>query len=86
MKIWCYISNVLTFVELINISNNIQFRDFERFNRIYRTKVLDLSLFNNLEQARRMIEQWLTIYNTQKPHKTLNNMAPIKYKTQKQVT
>ncbi|OCG13335.1 hypothetical protein A9G24_07910 [Gilliamella sp. App6-5] len=49
MKIWCYISNVLTFVELINISNNVQFRDFERFNRIYQTKVLDYSLFNNLE-------------------------------------
>ncbi|MWP49555.1 IS3 family transposase [Gilliamella sp. Lep-s35] len=56
----------------------------ERFNRTYRTEVLDLYLFNNLEQARRMTEEWLTIYNTERPHEALNNMTPIEYKTLKQ--
>ncbi|WP_155266331.1 integrase core domain-containing protein, partial [Snodgrassella communis] len=37
----------------------------ERFNRTYRTEVLDLYLFNNLEQARKVTEEWLTIYNTE---------------------
>ncbi|WP_155266520.1 integrase core domain-containing protein [Snodgrassella communis] len=46
----------------------------ERFNRTYRTEVLDLYLFNNLEQARKVTEEWLTIYNTERPHEALNNM------------
>ena len=56
----------------------------ERFNRSYRTEVLDLYLFNNLAQARRITEEWLTIYNTERPHEALNNMTPLKYKTLKQ--
>ncbi|WMY91552.1 IS3 family transposase [Snodgrassella communis] len=51
----------------------------ERFNRTYRTEVLDLYLFNNLEQARRITEEWLTIYNTERPHEALNNMTPFEY-------
>nr|WP_275415301.1 integrase core domain-containing protein [Snodgrassella gandavensis] len=56
----------------------------ERFNRTYRTEVLDLYLFNNLQQARKVTEEWLTIYNTERPHEALNNMMPIEYKTLKQ--
>jgi putative transposase len=56
----------------------------ERFNRTYRTEVLDLYLFNNLAQARRITEEWLTIYNTETPHEALNNMTPLEYKTLKQ--
>ncbi|MCO6504976.1 MAG: transposase [Snodgrassella sp.] len=56
----------------------------ERFNRSYRTEVLDLYLFNNLEQARKVTEEWLTIYNTERPHEALNNMTPIEYKTLQQ--
>ena len=41
-------------------------------------------LFNNLEQARKVTEEWLTIYNTERPHEALNNMTPIEYKTLKQ--
>jgi putative transposase len=51
----------------------------ERFNRTYRTEGLDLYLFNNLEQARKVIEEWLTIYNTERPHEALNNMTPNEY-------
>ncbi|WP_193378677.1 integrase core domain-containing protein, partial [Snodgrassella communis] len=51
----------------------------ERFNRICRTEVLDLYLFNNLEQARKVTEEWLTIYNTERPHEALNNMTPLEY-------
>jgi transposase InsO family protein len=50
----------------------------------YRTEVLDLYLFNNLEQVRKITEEWLTIYNTERPHEALNNMTPIEYKTLKQ--
>uniref|UniRef100_UPI0009E429CE integrase core domain-containing protein n=1 Tax=Gilliamella sp. Nev6-6 TaxID=3120252 RepID=UPI0009E429CE len=55
----------------------------ERFNRTYSTEVLDLSLFNNLAQARKITEEWLMIYNTKRPHEALNNMTPLEYKTLK---
>ncbi|WP_100154036.1 integrase core domain-containing protein [Snodgrassella alvi] len=57
----------------------------ERFNRTYRTEVLDLYLFNNLEQARKVTEEWLTIYNTERPHEALNDITQSEYKTRKQV-
>ncbi|MCO6539599.1 MAG: integrase core domain-containing protein [Gilliamella sp.] len=41
-------------------------------------------LINNLAQARRITEEWLMIYNTERPHEALNNMTPIEYKTLKQ--
>ncbi|WP_180296449.1 integrase core domain-containing protein [Snodgrassella alvi] len=41
-------------------------------------------IFNNLEQARTITEESLTIYNTERPNEALNNMTPIKYKTPKQ--
>ncbi|WP_442903235.1 integrase core domain-containing protein [Gilliamella sp. WF3-4] len=51
----------------------------------YRTEVLDLYLFNNLEQARKVTEEWLTIYNAERPHQALNNMTLLEYKTLKWV-
>ncbi|WP_366940421.1 integrase core domain-containing protein [uncultured Gilliamella sp.] len=39
----------------------------ERFNRIYRIEILDLYLFNNQKQVRKITEEWLTIYNTERP-------------------
>ena len=39
-------------IEYINPSSPYQNGLIERFNRSYRTEVLDLYLFNNLEQAR----------------------------------
>jgi putative transposase len=34
----------------------------------------------------KITEEWLTVYHTEKPHKALNNMTPIEYKTLKQTT
>ncbi|WP_442902751.1 integrase core domain-containing protein [Gilliamella sp. App6-5] len=56
----------------------------EQFNRTYRTEVLDLYLFDNLEQTRKTTEEWLTVYNTERSYEALNNMTPIEYKTLKQ--
>ncbi|WP_420853958.1 integrase core domain-containing protein [Snodgrassella gandavensis] len=37
-----------------------------------------------MEQARKVTKEWLTIYNTERPHKALNNIMLIEYKTLKQ--
>ncbi|OCG29352.1 hypothetical protein A9G34_05115 [Gilliamella sp. Choc4-2] len=68
-------------IDYIQPSSPYQNWYIERFNRTYRTEVLDLYLFNNLAQTRRITEEWLTIYNTERPHEALNNMTPIEYKT-----
>jgi putative transposase len=52
----------------------------ERFNRTYRHEVLDLYLFENLNEVRQLTEQWIQIYNHQRPHDSLNDMAPIEYR------
>jgi putative transposase len=70
-------------IDYIQVGSQYQNRYIERFNRIYRTKVLDLYLFNNLEQTKKITKEWLTIYNTESPHKALNNMISIEYITLK---
>lgn len=56
----------------------------ERFNCTYRTEVLDLYLFDNLGQVRTITDEWLNMYNSERPHEALGNMTPIEYKAMKQ--
>lgn len=71
-------------INYIQLGRPYQNGYIERFNRTYRTEVLDLYLFNNLEQARKVTEEWLASYNTEMPHEALNNMTLIEYKTLRQ--
>ncbi|WP_442903587.1 integrase core domain-containing protein [Gilliamella sp. Pas-s25] len=71
-------------MDYIELGSPYQSGYIEQFNRTYRTELLDLYLFNNLEQVRKIAEEWLTSYNTERPHEALNNMMPIEYKTLKQ--
>jgi putative transposase len=51
----------------------------ERFNRIYRHKVLDAYLFKTIEQVQRISEEWLIEYNEQRPHDTLGGAPPRQF-------
>lgn len=51
----------------------------ERFNRTYRNEVLNLYLFRSLEQVREITAQWMIIYNEQRPHASLQGVAPCTY-------
>ena len=64
-------------LEYIKSGSPYQNGYIERFNRTYRTEVLDLYIFKNLEQARKITEEWLEMYNTERLHEALNNMTPI---------
>lgn len=54
----------------------------ERFNRTFREDILDRYWFESLEQARQLIDEWMHMYNTIRPHEALKNMTPCVYKQQ----
>ena len=51
----------------------------ERFNRTYREDVLDQYWFSNLEEVRSITEDWMNIYNGERPHSSLGNKTPWEY-------
>lgn len=51
----------------------------ERFNRAYRHEVLDAYLFKSIEQVELITEDWLRIYNEQRPHDALARLPPKQF-------
>lgn len=51
----------------------------ERFNRTYREDVLDQYWFSNLEEVRSITEDWMNMYNGERPHSSLGNKTPWEY-------
>ena len=51
----------------------------ERFNRTYRTEVLDRYIFNSLTDVRTMTEDWRRRYNDERPHTALGDVPPARY-------
>lgn len=51
----------------------------ERFNRTYRTEVLDRYIFNSLTDVRTMTEDWRQRYNNERPHTALGDVPPAHY-------
>ena len=52
----------------------------ERFNRTYRTEVLNAYLFESIEQMWDETENFQYKYNNLRPHGSLMDMAPIEFK------
>ena len=52
----------------------------ERFNRTYRTEVLDPHIFATLSQVRDLSWAWLLSYNEERPHSSLGNLPPAEFK------
>lgn len=67
-------------LEFIRPGKPTQNAFIERFNRTYRTEILDFYLFRTLNEAREITERWLTEYNSERPHESLNNLTPEEYR------
>lgn len=52
----------------------------ERFNKTYRTEVLDCYVFESLQQVRDMTADWLHRYNYHRPHESLGRVPPVEYR------
>ena len=44
----------------------------ELFNRTYRQEILGAYLFKDLSQVKALTEEWINLYNRQRPHDALN--------------
>lgn len=51
----------------------------ERFNRSYRTEVLNAHLFESLGELRALTDAWLRIYNRERPHDSLGRVPPLTF-------
>jgi putative transposase len=52
----------------------------ERFNRTYRTEILDAYVFASMTEVRELTTDWLHRYNTQRPHRSLGHVPPLTYR------
>ena len=72
-------------LEFIKPGKPMQNGFIERFNRTYREAVLDMYIFETLDDVRNKTNEWLEIYNHHRPHDSLGGMPPSEYLA-KQIT
>ena len=51
----------------------------ERFNKTYRTEILDMYAFKTLNEVRERTEDWMREYNEERPHDSLGDLTPWEY-------
>jgi len=67
------------FIQYIQPGKPAQNAYIERFNRTYREAVLDMYLFQNIQEVQNITDTWLKHYNEERPHESLNNQSPMNF-------
>ena len=74
---WAYLNGVeLDFIRPGKPTDNAL---IESFNGHFRQECLNENWFLSLEDAREKIEEWRHHYNQERPHGSLDNLAPLEY-------
>jgi putative transposase len=74
---WSYRNGVP--LQFIRPGKPVENAFIESFNGRVRDECLNASIFNDLKQARMVIEAWRWDYNHHRPHSALKNLAPVEF-------
>lgn len=66
-------------LEFIQPGKPTQNSYIERFNRTYRDEILNMYVFKTLTEVRARTELWITEYNEERPHDSLDDMTPMEF-------
>jgi putative transposase len=77
---WCGLHQIT--LHYIQPGKPTQNAYIERFNRSFRTEVLDAYLFRSLSEVREIVHEWLLVYNEERPHESLGNLPPETFRRQ----
>jgi putative transposase len=76
---WCNHESRKISIQFIQPGRPMQNAYIERNNGSLRRELLDAYLFNNLTEVRTMSKAWRIDYNTERPHKSLGYLSPLRY-------
>lgn len=79
---WCNEEVRQIRLQFIQPGRPMQNAYIERKNGSLRRELLNAYLFYSLAEVRAMSEEWRTDYNTERPHKSLGYLSPVKYAQQ----
>jgi Transposase and inactivated derivatives len=74
---WC-LKNSITW-EYIQPGKPTQNSLIERFNRTFRQDILDCYMFDNLTDFRKYVQDWMWMYNNERPHSALGHLTPTEF-------
>ncbi len=74
---WCFKHRIV--IRYTQPGKPTQNAYIERFNRSYRSEVLDAYVFDSIKQVKSLTFDWIQHYNYRRPHESLNQLAPIEY-------
>jgi putative transposase len=80
LRQWCDLNDII--ILYIQPGRPMQNAYVERKNGSLRRELPNAYLFNSLREVRIMCEELRTYYNTQRPHKALKYLTPVKYAEQ----
>ena len=79
LKLATWAENNHIALEFIKPGKPTQNSFIERFNRTYRSEILDYYVFHQLSEVKEITDNWIIEYNEIRPHDSLGKLTPKEY-------